>query len=183
MNQFFYFFVCRTTKKPTTAKPATTTKSPSKAPSTTKVPSLKSVFSVTPPRKPLSASQANINRLNQLFGLALLSTNEQNGKKKENNNRGESNPPTSPTKKIDKIPSLASIFGAVERPPQKPDNVQNPLLNGEQKPDFQFFGPKDFVPKSQYSLPIHTNGPMRLKYISAADFPYNTKFGIVPIPR
>ena len=157
-----------------------------------------------PPKKPLSANQANINRLNSLFGLALLSQNgdNNNNDNKKNDNEGNRGPPVTtqrpetkrpdnkrpdnkrPDNKRPDIPSLASIFGAFEQPPPKrPENVNNPLMTGEQKPDFQFFGPSDFVPKSQYSLPIHTNGPMRLKYISAADFPYNTKFGIVPIPR
>ena len=57
------------------------------------------------------------------------------------------------------------------------------MVTGDKKPDLQFFGPSDFVPKTKYSLPIHTNGPMQLKYVSAKDFPFNTPFGIVPIPR
>ena len=198
----------------TTAAPSTTTRRPTtKAPTkrtttTTSVPSLKSVFSVTPPRKPLSANQAKINRLNSLFGLALLATNDQN--KNDNKKPEETNVPAKrvENKKSEnepRIPSLASLFGAIdtppkrsekgdnpllaslfgsfETPPKRPENVENPLLTGEQKPDFQFFGPSDFVPKSKFSLPIHTNGPMRLKYISAKDFPFNTPFGIVPIPR
>lgn len=180
-------FATTTTKPaPTTTTRRTTTKAPTKrTTTTTKVPSLKSIFSVTPPPKPVSANQAKINRLNSLFGLALLATNDNNkDDKKTDEQKG-------PTKRIEnkkpdtepRLPSLASIFGAFEPPPKRPDNVDNPLLTGEQKPDFQFFGPSDFVPKSKYSLPIHTNGPMRLKYISAKDFPFNTQFGIVPIPR
>ncbi len=169
--------------------------------SESKIPSLASTFTSAPvpqpSKKPVSANQASLNRLSSFFGHALLSqsgeNNKNNDKKKNDNevNRGQTEAPQRPETKrpdqkrpVNKIPSLASIFGAFEQPPPKrPENVNNPLMTGEQKPDFQFFGPSDFVPKSQYSLPIHTNGPMRLKYISAADFPYNTKFGIVPIPR
>ena len=190
-----------TTPKPTTK---TTTTKRTTTTTTTKAPRSKAPKpSVTPPPKPISANQAKINRLNSLFGLALLATennNNNNGQRPEGqpdkqpdrNKRPEKVPSLasffgqvekSDIKKKSEIPSLSSIFSAIEKLPQRPEKVENPLVTGEKKPDLQFFGPSDFVPKAKYSLPVHTNGPMKLKYVSAKDFPFNTPFGIVPIPR
>ena len=189
-----------TTPRPTTK--TTTTKRTTAATTTKAAKSKAPKPSVTPPPKPVSANQAKINRLNSLFGLALLATDNNN---KNNRPRPEGQPETSDrNQRPDKFPSLASLFGQVEKSdikkkseipslssifsdieklPQRPQKVENPLVTGEKKPDLQFFGPSDFVPKSKYSLPVHTNGPMKLKYVSAKDFPFNTPFGIVPIPR
>ena len=189
-----------TTPRPTTK--TTTTKRTTAATTTKAAKSKAPKPSVTPPPKPVSANQAKINRLNSLFGLALLATDNNN---KNNRPRPEGQPETSDrNQRPDKFPSLASLFGQVEKSdikkkseipslssifsdieklPQRPEKVENPLVTGEKKPDLQFFGPSDFVPKSKYSLPVHTNGPMKLKYVSAKDFPFNTPFGIVPIPR
>jgi len=56
----------------------------------------------------------------------------------------------------------------------------SPQLNGGQKADMQFFGPKDFVPKAPHKLPLR---PMRLKYSSTKEFPTRTYGRLVPMPR
>jgi hypothetical protein len=59
-------------------------------------------------------------------------------------------------------------------------NLRNTV--GKPSGNLEFFGPKDFVPKSQHNLPIQ---PMRLKlkYTSAKEFPRHTYGRLVPMPR
>lgn len=81
-----------------------------------------------------------------------------------------------------KTPSKAS--NSSPRPPRttpKSPNNNQQSFNGAKKADnMQFFGPKDFVPKSPYNLPSR---PMRLKYSSTKDFPTRTYGRLVPMPR
>ena len=48
------------------------------------------------------------------------------------------------------------------------------------KPNLQFFGPKDFVPKDAHNV---NRNPMRLKYSSTKQFPSKTYGRLVPMPR
>ena len=64
-----------------------------------------------------------------------------------------------------------------------PKDLHNPLLTGDQKPDLDYFGPSDFVPQNRYHLPMQQHGPLKLRYMSAKDFPNVQKYGLIPIPR
>lgn len=64
-----------------------------------------------------------------------------------------------------------------------PKDLNNPLLTGEKSPDLQYFGPSDFVPQNRYRLPMKEHGPLKLRYMSAQDFPNVQKYGLIPIPR
>ena len=123
------------------------------------------------------------------------------------------NSPPKITEKIDKgpklpkrkRPDLSSLFGLLlagakgkksSRPSKTrkpsssapipltpPKDLDNPLLQGLADPKLEYFGPSDFVPKHRYHLPMQEHGPMKLRYMSAKEFPNVEKYGLIPIPR